>query len=308
MCLKWSAIGVFVASMMFSVTSLAATISADFTLLSSPALAGYKPSASLPAVGDWLTGTGDDSVQPSVNNPSGALSHSFADFAGMGGAGFNMAPSLSGSLSLELTAGPALGWDVSVTDLAYSGQATAVMFMNQFLVKPGSAATQNPVFQVDGVGNAGSWQNGAAGNWAIAFELDFLIATNADGDPSPNDVDAAFDDRAQTGYLIPTTELTAAGLSQLALDDPAGFFSGDLRDYLLNIVAPLLPPDATYLLFTQMSKVHPDYAEAGLPITTAGLIGNTTIAYTTAVVPEPTSLVLLAFATAALVLRKVRGR
>ena len=132
--------------------------------------------------------------------------------------------------------------------------------------------------------------------WAIQYELDFYLATNADGDPASSDVDAAFNNKMQMGYLLPVSLLTADGLAGLSLDDPAGMYSGDFASYLLNEVAPRLPEDATYLLVTQMAKVTADYSEIGLPITTNTLIGNTTIAYTTAVVPEPSAFAMLVFA------------
>lgn len=269
----------------------ASPIEATFTLLTHPDFVGHKPSAALPTTGDWLIGTSDDQGQQP--NPAGALSHNFADLGATGGAGFNMAPSLTGTLTMQFTPAGGSGgtdWNVVVTDLAYSGQATDVMFMNQFLVTPGSPASQDPTFNVDGLGNSGDWQGSGISNWAISYNLDFYFDTNA----SSNPINATFDDKAQVGFLIPVSELTPAGLSVLALNDPAGFFAGDFDDYLLDVITPILPGDAEFLLFTQMLKVNPDYAEPGLSITTNSLIGNTTIAYTTTVIPEPASLALLA--------------
>jgi len=280
----------------------ASPIEATFTLLTHPDFAGYKPSAPLPTTGDWLIGTSDDEVLPAANNPSGALSHNLADLAGAGGAGFNMAPSLTGTLTMHFTPAGGTNWNVTVTDLAYTGQASPVMFMNQFLVTPGSPATQNATFHVDGEGNQGAWQGSGIHNWTISYDLDFYFDTNASSDP----INATFNDKAQVGFLIPVSELTPAGLSALILNDPAGFFSGDFHDYLLDVVKPALPSDAEFLLFTQMLKVNPDYAEPGLPITTSGLIGNTTIAYTTTVIPEPGSLTLLAVGGVLLLRRRRR--
>lgn len=294
---------VVVTSAVLAATVTAAPVEATFTLLAHPDVVGHKPSGVLPTTGDWLIGTGDDDILPAANNPAGAFSHNFADLGGAGGAGFNLAPSLAGTLTMQLTTAGGTDWNVSITNLAYLGQAAAVMSMNQYLVGPGSPATHNPTFAVDGIGNNGLWQGSGTGNWAISYGLDFYFATNADGNPSPDDIDAAFNDKLQIGFLIPTSALTPAGLSGLALDDAAGFHAGDLQDYLLNVVAPRLPNDATYLLFTQMLKTSPNYAEPGIPIGASALIGNTTIAYTTAVIPEPASLVLLA-AGASLLLRR----
>lgn len=279
-------------------------IHAPFTLLHTPDLAGHKPSPPLPAVGDWLTGTPDDEILPASHNPHGALSHNLADLAGVGGAGFNLAPSLTGDLVFQFTKAGSSAWDLSVKDLAYTGQASPIMTMNQFLVTPGSPAAQDPTFNVDGLGNSGTWHDSAAGNWAISYELDFYFDTSA----SPNPINATFNNALQTGYLIPVEELTPAGLSGLALADPAGFFAGELADYLLNVVLPLLPSEATFLLFTQMTKTQPVFTEPGLPITTASLIGNTTVAYTTSVIPEPTSLALLALGVPLLTMRYRRNQ
>ncbi len=244
-----------------------------------PSGAGRKPSGAMPAAGDWLVFTADDALSPAANNPQGALSHNFVDITGAGGPGFNLAPSLSGALTLRLEPGQGSNWSVQVTALAYQGQANPLQAMNQFLVTPGSPATTNGAFQVDGLGNAGEWRASAAARWAIQYLLDFYFATNADGDPSPADVDATFSDQPQTGFLIPVSQLTASGVA--GLGDPLGFYTGDFGQYLLGQIRPRLPAQATYLLFTQMGKTHPAYAELGLPITTGSLIGNTTVAYTT---------------------------
>jgi hypothetical protein len=291
-------------SLAIGLVSTAAAASATFSLLQSPGLAGHKPNAS--AASGWLVGTASDQVLAANFNPLGGLSHNFADLAGMGGAQFNFAPSLAGSLTLDFGPSNLETRSVSVSQLAYSGQATPMMFLNQFLVTASSPAASNPAFNVDGVSSSGLWQNNQSGYWAISYDLDFYFATNADGDApvNPLDVDATFNDKRQRGYLLPVARLTPEGLNSLALDDPAGHFSDDLADYLLNVVAPLLPSDATYLLFTQMEKNHPDYTEPGLPITPAGFIGNTTIAYTTGAIPEPTPLGLVLVMTALLSLKR----
>lgn len=293
-----------------------AAVIADFQLLTwddsrasaeLPSASGLKPSAGYPATSDWLIFTPDDQAPGASYNPQGALSHSLADIPGTGNSSFNMAPSLTGTISMAFATSGSGAWDVSVTGLSYSGQATPVMFMNQFLVTPGSGVAQSGSYGVDGLGNSGTWSAGTAGAWTIEYDLDFYLATNADGDPSPADVDAGFNDKVQQGYLLPVSLLTAEGLSSLSLNDPAGMYSGDFATYLLNEIAPRLPGDATYLLVTQMSKVNPDYTEVGLPITTNTLLANTTIAYTTGAIPEPSTFAMLASAVGLLWL-SLRGR
>lgn len=272
-------------------------VSAQFNLLTwdasqatpqLPSAVDLKPSGAMPAAGDWLIFTGDDGSMPS-GNPQGALSHNFADLNGAGGAGFNMAPSLTGSLTLEFEQTGANNWNLSVTDLTYAGRANAMVTMNQYLVTPGSPATLDPNFNVDGVGNSGTWTTGTSGGWAIQYDMDFYF----DASIAAGSVDLTFDNKSQAGYLLPVSLLTPQGLSGLTLDDPAGFYGGSFSDYLLNQIAPRLPGNATYLLVAQMDKVHPGYAAGDMPITTNGLVGNTTIAYTTSAIPEPVGLGLL---------------
>lgn len=273
-----------------------------------PSAVDVKPSGVLPAAGDWLAFTADDVPFPAGFNPAGAVSHNFADLTGVGGSGFNQTPSLSGSLTMAFASSGADSWNVGVTGLSYTGQATPVMQMNQFLVTPGSPATLVPAYNVDGVGNSGTWSSSSAGDWALSTQIDFYFATNADANPNPADIDVTFNNKTQEGYLIPVDQLTLAGMAAVTMDDPAGFFGGDFEQYLLDEIAPRLPGDATYLLVTQMGKVNPEYAETGLPFNTGSLVGNTTFAYTTQAVPEPMSAALAGAGIAISLVRRQRNR
>lgn len=274
-------------------SSLSQAATLDFQLLTwndtnataqLPSAAGRKPSATFPAAGDWLVLTDDDAVLPALNNPSGAFSHNFVDLTGAGGAGFNLAPSLTGALTLELELEGDSQWTVAVSALAFSGHANAMQRMNEFLVTASSPAAANSALAVDGIGNSGQWLASASNNWAIQFQMDFYLASSTDGDPGAADIDATFNDSLQIGFLIPVNHLATRGPTaapSVALDDPLGFYADDLNRYLLEQIVPRLPANATYLLVSQMAKVQPDYVEPGLPLTTSSLIGNTTIAYTT---------------------------
>lgn len=278
-----------------------AGIDVDFTLLTwsnaqatgtLPTAVGLKPSSGTDA-GDWLVFTADDVSSGAAYNPTAALSHNLAELSGTSGSSFNTAPSLTGALTLTFAAGEPGEWNIVPKAQQYIGVATPVMQMNQFLIGPGDPSTQNAAFNVDGVVAAGTWQAGAETDWAIHYDLDFYFATNVEGDPSPSDVDATFDNATQRGYLLPVDQLTVSGLAALELVSPSGFFAGDFEAYLLDEIAPRLPADATYLLVTQMDKINPVYTEIGLPITTGTWVGNTTIAYTTQTIPEPSSLASL---------------
>ncbi|MCC7192136.1 MAG: PEP-CTERM sorting domain-containing protein [Phycisphaeraceae bacterium] len=251
-----------------------------------PSAAGRKPVAPAPTTGDWLVFTDDDQTLPAANNPAGALSHNLADLSGMAGAaGFNMAPSLTGSLTLQLDPDGGDAWQVAVTNLTYQGTANASISMNQYLVTAGDPATQSPGYNVDGVGNDGTWSGSDADHWAIQYDLDFYF----DASISPSAIDVTFNDKTQAGYLIPASELTAQGLAGI----PSLGFAGDLGQYLLDQVVPRLPAGTTYLLVTQMTKVHPDYAAMGMPINTGGLVGNLTVAYSMQAIPEPATVAIL---------------
>ncbi|MCK4658641.1 MAG: hypothetical protein KAV82_03880 [Phycisphaerae bacterium] len=251
-----------------------------------PSAVGWKPAQSSKPC-DWLLFTEDDYEYASGWNPLGAISHNIADPAGAGGSGFVMAPSLTGeaALTMEFSYAGSDSWDVHIIHQEYIGQATTVAQMNQTLVSEGDPATLDPVYNVDGLPNAGAWERGPANNWSISYVLDFYLASNTDGDPDPLDIDATFDDQPQTGYLIPVAELTEAGMAAVELDDPAGFFDGDFEQYLLDEIAPRLPAEATCLLVTQMEKCHPVYHDDDVSITLGSLVGNTTIAYATQPLP-----------------------
>ena len=261
-----------------------------------PSAAGRKPSKPAPNSGDWLVFTSDDNALPANNNLAGALSHNLVDPPGLAGPyGFVLAPSLSGSLTLDLEPDNGSNWTTKVKALAYAGQANSQMSMNQFLVTPGSPATANSAFNVDGAGNSGHWHASMTANWSLEYDIDFYFATSADGNPDPGDIDATFNDKIQTGHLIPVSQLTAEGLSGVTFAGDFGFYSGDLKQYLITEIAPRLPGNATYLLLTQMGKTSPNYTEAGLPIGLASAIGNFTMAYSTQTLAPPPQIQSLHF-------------
>jgi len=293
-----------------------ADVSVEFNLLTwdnsqasaqLPSAVGTKPAAGQVGSGnDWLVFTGDDVIPGATFNPHGALSHNLAQPPGTSASDFTLAPSLSGMLGLSFTSTGPDAWTVTPTSLAYSGVATPVIAFNQFMVNSGDVVAQNATFNVDGEVTPGTWQAAAASDYAISFDMDYYFATNADGDASPSDVDATFDNATQSGYLIPVDQLNAAGLAAVSLTSPSGFFGGNFEQYLLDEIAPRLPADATFLLVTQLLPTNPVYTGPGLPITTSSTIGNTTIAYTTQAIPEPTSVALLIAGGVGLAMRRRR--
>lgn len=272
-----------------------------------PSAVGVKP-ANGSNNSDWLVFAGTDSSGQA--NPQGSLSHNFADLLGAGSpvpfdqTGFAQAPSLSGSLTLELnsSASGSNNYNVSVTSLAYDGVATSLMTMNQYLVKSGDAVASNPIYNFSDIDNSGTWDATAAANWAIQYNLNFYF----DASVTPAPVELAFNNKLQQGYLIPISELQNLSGLTFAQD---GYYSGDFATYLTGQIVPRLPDDATYLLVTQMDKVSPSYAVppgSGFPGSAGSLIGNMTFAYSTNVVPEPATASVLLLAGASLMMR--RGR
>jgi hypothetical protein len=264
-----------------------------FQLLTSDSAVNVAP-GNIAMPNDWLTLTADDSLQGF--NPDGALSFNLVDIAGiMPPSAWNRGPALTGQLVLDIVDNGDGSAGVLATGLVYQGKASPVMQMNQFLILPDTPAAQDTSIPVDGLTISGVWLNSAAGQWSITYDLDSYFATNVDGDPGPEDVDAVFSDKTQTGYLIPVSELTDTGLAAVELDDPTGFFAGDFEAYLQQTILPLLPEEATYLLITQMSKTAPEYVQpgGGLPITTNSLFGNTTVAFTTEDIYAPDPVVTL---------------
>ncbi len=285
-------------SLTLSVNTEAVTL--EFTLLTwndqqatpeLPSAVGIKPSQSSQPC-DWLLFTGDDYVYPDGWNPLGAISHNFADPAGDGGSTFAMAPSLTciTPLALDFTPISTNAWNVQPASLAYTGDATSFAQMNQFLILPGDPATLDSTYNVDGQTSLGTWNATSESNWILNYSIDFYLATNTDGNGAPQDIDATFDNCIQAGYLIPKSKLTLTGLADVELDDPAGFFTGDFKSYLLNQIAPRLPENATALLVTQMAKTNPVFTDVDVSITLASRVGNTTIAYTFDPLPVPYDL------------------
>lgn len=265
-------IGIFSSAAMFLAVH-AQAVTADFQLLTSIGAQGVTAST------NWLV-FGTDPAAAGFN-PSGTYSYNFADPSGTAGPlGFAMAPALTGTLTLQFQASGGNLWDVSATGLSYAGQAGPLISMNQFLEPSG--------------GIDGTWTSSEAAKWAIQYNLDFYFATNIDGDPSPGDKDVIFTNAAQTGYLLPYSELKAGLMDLPFTPDGVNITDPNFTSYLLTQIQPQLPTNTTYLLVTWMDRIHPDWTDPMLPVTTNSLIGNMTIAYTTSAIPEPSSMLLLA--------------
>lgn len=272
----------------------------DFTLLTHAENVGILPQhkAEVTVSGDHLLHTADD-ITGATFNPDECFSFNFTNPMGIvppdypeGFAEGIHAMTGSLTLNLDLSAGGTVG----ITALAFSGHiALGKPLAQQRLVAPGDPAADGSHGPVDGAANGGTYAASAAANWALSATLDWYYDTPF---PGPDPIDMTFNDYAWTGFIIPVTELTPAGMAAASLDDPLGFYPGTSEDFeawLLAEVAPRLPAEARYLLFAQ-GEANPDWTDPVMGMTTDGVVGETILACTT--VPEPATVALLALGMA----------
>jgi len=281
-----------VAALATALSTSAGTVSFDLVTHSTNVGLLPQPKAQVGVSGDHLLHTPDD-ISGATFNPDGAFSFNFMNPVG------EMPPdyppgyaegihSMTGSLSLDVDL--AAGGAVGIQALHFEGYvAPGKPIAHQRLVNPGDPATNGKHGPVNGSPNNGTYAASALSNWALAATFDWYYDTPFAG---AGTIDMTFNDYVWTGFIIPVSELTPAGMAATALDDPLGYFGGDSEDFeawLLTEVEPLLPGTATHLLFAQ-GEAHPDWTNPKMGMTTDGIVGATIIA----TVPEPSSLLLLA--------------
>ena len=266
-----------------------------------------QPKGQVGVSGDHLLRTGDDIIGGTFN-PDGCFSFNFMNPVGI------LEPdyppgyaegihSITGSVTLEvdLQAGGA----VTIGSLAFDGYvAPGKPIAQQRLVQVGDPATDGNHGPVDGSPNSGSYSASVASNWAFDASVDWYYDTPFAGSGG---VDMTFNDYQWNGFIIPVSELTAAGLASATLDDPLGYFGGasdDFESWLLNEVTPRLPQEATYMLFAQ-GEAHPDWTNPKMGMTTDGMVGETVVGYA---VPEPSAMILFLTGFCALFARPPQER
>lgn len=264
-----------------------------------------QPAGEVGVSGDHLIQTTDD-ITGSTYNPDGCFSFNFMNPVGI------LEPdyphgyaegihSMTGSLALEmdLQAGGAL----AIESLAFDGYVAPLKpIAHQWLVQVGDPAADGNHGPVDGEPNSGSYAASAAQNWALTATFDWYYDTPWDG---PGTIDMTFDNYQWSGFIIPVSQLTLAGMAAATLEDALGYFGGsseEFESWLLAEIAPRLPEDAVYLLFAQ-GEAHPDWTDPAMGMTTDGVVGETIIGYA---VPEPVTAMLFAAALCPLVLRRRR--
>jgi len=250
-----------------------------------------QPKGVLGQSGDHLVQTPDD-ITTSTLNPDGCFSFNFTNPAGEDPPDYppgyaEAIHSMTGLLELDIDLQN--GGTTAMTALSLEGHIAPNKYAYQYLVNPGDSATDGQHGPADGVPN--TYAASAASNWELDLTLDWHYDTPFHGHPS---IDMTFNNYQWTGFVIPVSELTAAGMQATTLDDPLGYFGGgseSFESWLLEEVVPCLPPDATYLLFAQ-GEANPDWMHPDMGMTTDGIVAETIIAYTT--VPEPGILLLVA--------------
>lgn len=249
-------------------------VSIEFELLTHGDNVGLLPQQTY-IPGDYLIQTGSDDDQKSSYNPVGCFSFNFMN-PDAEPDGYTVGiHSMTGSMALEI-------------DLSAGGAVDIVSLDFDGYIAPSKSSSQ----WLNGVSNNGTYSASAASNWAFQTSFDWCYDTPFAGMGS---TDMTFDNYQWSGFIIPVSELTIAGMDAVILDDPSGYFGGgstDFESWLLCEVAPRLPQDVGYLLFAQ-GEAHPYWTNPMMGMTTDGIVGETIIAYA---VPEPATICLLAIA------------
>ena len=227
--------------------------------------------------GDHLLQTADD-ITGSTFNPDGCFSFNFMNPVGISEPCYPPGyaegiHSMSGSIVLDIDL--LNGGSLSIESLTFNGYIAPGKSSGQRLVQVGDPATS---YNTDGMPNGGTYIASADANWAFEARFDWYYDVPA---MVPTTIDMTFDNCQWSGFIIPVSELTAAGMAATTLYDPLGYFGGtsaDFESWLLNEVAPRLPEEATYLLFVQ-GETHPAWTHPEIGMTTDGIIGETIIGY-----------------------------
>jgi hypothetical protein len=228
--------------------------------------------------GDYLLHT-DDDIWGSIYNPNGCFSFNFMNPVGIWEPDYPPGyaegiHSMTGTLTLQIDLYS--GGTVEITSLAFDGDITPEKpIAHQRLVVPGDPATGH---NTDGLPNSGTYSPSADANAALEIDFDWYYDTPFAG---TGGIDMTFDNYHWSGFIIPVSRLTPAGMAATTLDDPLGYFGGtseDFETWLLCEVATRLPQQATYLLFVQ-GEAHPSWTNPDMGMTTDGIVGETIIGY-----------------------------
>lgn len=255
-----------------------------------PTAVGRRPAVTAATTNDWLVFTPDDDFVGGTFNPYGALSHSFEDIAGVGGALADAMPSLSGSFEIVLSPLSHSLYTVAWQRVALNAQIEPNHRGHiQIAHEDDEAIVTNPVYGIDGGPNAGAWQ---ADTWHFTSTLD-MFAEHAHMEPLAvlltnhhvHNVAHAHNNQVFSGWLVPLDEATPAALASNMPADVVSFYPGAFDHYMLSNVLPRVPGGATHVLVLQSAKQRVSYSVEGM--TTNSLFGMTLLAYSYDEIPEP---------------------
>ncbi|MFH1613469.1 MAG: hypothetical protein ABIG61_00085 [Planctomycetota bacterium] len=227
--------------------------------------------------GDHLLQT-DDDIWGSVYNSGGCFSFNFMNPVGIKDPcyppGYTEGiHSMTGSMTLNINCNT-----IEIISLAFEGDILSWATAYQWLVQPSDPATS---YNTDGIPNGGTYAASADANWAFDISFDWYYDTPYGG---PGTIDMTFDNYNWTGFIIPLSKLSPAGMTETILDDPLGYLGGtseNFESWLLDEVVPRLPQDATCLLFAQ-GEAHPVWSQCPGMKANDGIVGETIIGYTVA--------------------------
>lgn len=257
-------------------------VSLEFELLTDPNNIQWLPQSKglYGESGDHLIKT-DDDIWGSTYNPDGCASFNFMNPVGIWPPDYPPGyaegiHSMTGSVTFNIDCN-----SVEMTSLVFNGYvAEGKPIAHQRLIDLNDPAADGNHGPVDGIPNDGIYTPSANGDWALEIDFDWYYDTPFAGSGS---IDMTFNNYSWSGFLIPVSQLTSAGIAKTVLDDPLGFFDGtseDFESWLLTEIAPTLPPTATLLLFVQ-GEAHPDWTNPMMGMTTDGIVGETIIGYAT---------------------------
>ena len=248
-----------------------------------------QPKGQIGISGDHLLQTEDD-ITGSTFNPDGCFSFNFMSPVGISEPDYPPGyvegiHSMVGSIVLDIDLQN--GGSFRIKSLALNGYvAPGKPIAHQKLVQVGEPAANGNYGSIDGLPNSGSYTPFAAENWAFEAILDWYYDTPYAG---PGNIDLTFNNYRWSGFIIPVSELTIAGMEATTLDDPLGYFGGtseDFESWLLIEVATRLPSEAVYLLFIQ-AQAHPSWTNPNMGMTTDGIVGETIIGCAVAQCGDP---------------------
>ncbi len=265
----------------------------EFTLLTHPDNVGRLPQPrGIEGVsGDHLIRTEDDIFYPTYN-PYGSFSYLFMnphgiiypDYPPLWAQGIHC---LRGSYKIEIDT------EVFITDIDFDGYVTPGYRGKesyQYLVNPGDPVTCGEYGYIDGTPNQ-IFCIDCYGydNPIFAFQMWFDTYLDVPFADHPS-IDMTFNDYIWNGYCIPAEALTYERIYEMCWYDRFGYFAWEggaewFTTWVMEEVAPRLPPEADYLCFAAGSE-NPTWKHPLMGMTYNGVIDQMIVAYASDAEPQ----------------------